>query len=86
MAEASYVTGETVCLGDVVELDGRLGRIVACMDTGQYSAEFPRETWAYLQTGVLWEGRDGGVVHMPSLLDPDAVLIRRKHKDEQVRE
>jgi hypothetical protein len=56
------------------------------MDCGQYSAEFPRETWAYLQTGVLWEGRDGGVVHMPSLLDPDAVLIRRKHKDEQVRE
>jgi hypothetical protein len=86
MAEVSYVTGETVCLGDVVELDGRLGRIVACMDAGQYSPEFSEEKWAYLQTGVLWEGSDGGVVHMPSLLDPDAVFIRRKHEGEQVRE
>ena len=82
MAEASYVTGETVCLGDVVELDGRLGRIVACMDSGQYSPGFPEKQWAYLQTGLLWEGSDGRVVHMPSPLDPDAVFIRRKHEDE----
>jgi hypothetical protein len=55
------------------------------MDIGQYSAEFPRETWAYLQTGVLWESRDGGVVHMPSPLDSDAIFIRREHKGEQAR-
>ena len=84
MAEASYVTGETVCLGDIVELDGRPGRIVACIDAGQYSTGFAEKQWAYLQTGVLWEGSDGGVVHMPSPLDADAVFIRRKHEDEQV--
>ncbi|HLM38838.1 MAG TPA: hypothetical protein VK434_04495 [Microvirga sp.] len=82
MAESSYVTGETVCLGDIVELDGRLGRIVACLDTGQYSPEFPEEQWAYLQTGVLWAGSDRDLVHTPLPLDADAVFIRRKHEDE----
>lgn len=82
MAQAIYVTGETVCLGDVVELDGRLGRIVACVDAGQYSPGLPAEQWAYLQTGVLWESGDGGVVHMPPRLDRDAVFIRRKHEGE----
>lgn len=81
MSETSYITGETVSLGDIVELGVREGRIVACMETGQYSPEFPEEEWAYLEKGILWEGADRGIIHVPSLSDPDVVFIKRKHED-----
>jgi hypothetical protein len=82
VGEVSYLVGEAVCLGDLVEIDGRKGQVVACMDADQYSIDFPRENWAYLKTGILWQSADIGLVHLPSLSDPDIVFIRRKHEDE----
>ncbi|WP_243368312.1 hypothetical protein [Microvirga solisilvae] len=81
VGDISYSTGETASLGDVVELDGRMGLVVACIESGQYAPEFPQEQWAYLETGVLWEGVEIGIVHIPSLLEPDIVFIRRKRED-----
>jgi len=80
MSQLFYTTGEEVRLGDIVEMDGRMGKIVACIESGQFSAGLPENNWAYLKTGVLWEGTELGLVHIPSLSDPDLIFIRCKHE------
>lgn len=82
MAQVSYSTGEEVCLWDVVEVSGRIGQIVANIESGQYLPAFPEGDWSYLQTGVLWENAELGLVHIPSLTETDVVFIRRQHEDD----
>jgi hypothetical protein len=79
--QISYNNGEKVCLGDIVEMDGRKGRIVACIACGRYSPGYPEADWSYLKVGVLWESAELGLVHIPSLSEPDVVFIQRKHED-----
>jgi hypothetical protein len=81
VAQVSYSTGEEVCLWDIVEIDGRAGQIVAIMEHGQYSQAYPEADWSYLETGVLWENVELGLVHIPSLTEADVVFIRR-HEDD----
>jgi hypothetical protein len=79
-----YSTGEVVCVGDIVEIDGRLGQIVACIECGQYDPEFPESDWSYLKTGFLWKNAALGLVHVSSLSEPNAVFIRREGRDNKV--
>lgn len=49
-----YLDGSVAHLGDRVRIrNGDTGVIVASIDTGEYSAEFPEREWVHLKTGVL---------------------------------
>ena len=79
-----YLNGQTVSLGDHVKLwDGRAGTIVCSIDTGEYSAEYPRSAWAYLNEGVLIRADSGELFHYTEA-DEDFELIsgepRKKKK------
>ena len=53
-------------VGDHVEVPGQMfGRIVANIDTGEYSPDYPASHWAYLQTGLLVETHEAGLIHLP---------------------
>jgi hypothetical protein len=81
MAQLQYATGEDVELGDVVEVDGRIGRVVANLEDDQYAPDYPRSEWFYLKTGILWESPILGFVHVPSM-DEDVIF---KGRGSQVR-
>lgn len=51
-------------LGDkVADRSGLRGRVVANVDRDEFSAECPRNEWAYLNRGVLVETEEAGLVH-----------------------
>jgi hypothetical protein len=84
MAQLQYATGEDVELGDVVEVDGRIGRVVANLGDDQYAPDYSRSEWSYLETGILWESPVLGLVHLPSI-DDDAVFKGRASQIERER-
>jgi hypothetical protein len=60
-----YSNGVEVRLGDRIRLfGGDIGLVVFSIDTDEYSAEFPREDWAYLQQGVMVRTDAGALVHI----------------------
>jgi hypothetical protein len=49
-----YTDGTVARVGDRVRIwNVETGVIVASMDTGEYSAEYPEAEWGYLKTGVM---------------------------------
>lgn len=50
-------------LGDRVTDGARRGRDVANIDRDEFSADFPKEEWAYLTHGVLVATEEAGIVH-----------------------
>ena len=73
-----YSDGQEVRVGDRVGLGGGLfGRVVAVMDTGEYSEHYSAEEWSYLGTGALVLSKDAGLIHCPSA-EGDLCLIGRK--------
>jgi hypothetical protein len=53
-------------VGDRVKVPGRMfGKIVANIDSGEYSTAYPASNWAYLKTGLLVETVEAGLVHLP---------------------
>ncbi len=51
-------------LGDkVADRSGLKGRVVANIDRDEFSAEYPKTDWAYLDRGVLVETEEAGLVH-----------------------
>ena len=67
----NYSDGQEMRLGDRVEDNGQAGVIVCCVDTDEYSGEFPRTTWDFLEGGVLIQFEGRGLVHY---LQPDEDL------------
>jgi len=64
-----YADGSDARLGDRVRIvNGDTGVIVASMDTNEYSAEYPAENYAHLQTGILVLTDRGALVRFE---DPD---------------
>lgn len=54
-------------LGDtVVDRSGLKGRIVANLNRGEFSLEFPKSEWAYLERGVIVMTAEAGLVHYES--------------------
>ena len=59
-----YPNGERIHQGDRVKLsNGELGTIVFSIDTAEYTAEFKKEEWAYLEKGVMVKTDDGTLIH-----------------------
>lgn len=72
-----YKDGSSVLVGDKVNLGGRVtGVVVAVIDTGSFSAEYPADEWDYLLTGVLVESSEAGLVYCENP-DHDFDLIAR---------
>lgn len=59
-----YRDGRLVNLGDIVIIDGQhSGKVVANIGNNEYSINYPKENWCYLQTGALIDTSFGGVIH-----------------------
>lgn len=72
-----YSNGEEVKVGDKVRMwEGCFGTVVCSIDTDEYSEEYPKENWAYLQSGVVFETDCVGLVHHDEA-DEDLELIER---------
>ena len=57
-------------LGDTVtDRVGLRGRVVANIDRDEFSAECPKNEWAYLSRGVLVETEEAGLVHYENAED-----------------
>src|SRR5581483_473880 len=48
-----YQGGSEAHLGDRVKINGDVGVIVASLDTGEFSGDYPKEEWEDLCDGVL---------------------------------
>jgi len=73
-----YPDGQEVRLGDRVRVDGDpTGLVVCCIETQEYTPEFPRAEWEYLQRGCLVRSSKHGLVHYQRP-DEDLELIERK--------
>jgi len=60
-----YDDGNTIKLADRVRLiNGEVGTVVLSIDTGEYAADFKKEDWEYLQTGILVRTENGALVHL----------------------
>jgi hypothetical protein len=67
-----YRNGVVARLGDQVRIGDTAGTVVASVDTDEYSAGFPRETWLdVLGSGILVEFETWGIVHC---IEPDEDL------------
>jgi hypothetical protein len=57
-------SGRGIHLGDIIEVRGRLRGVVVCViDDGEFTADYPKAEWAYLERGVLLDTAEAGVVH-----------------------
>jgi hypothetical protein len=53
-------------LGDTVSDNGGLtGRVVANLDSREFSPGLPRSEWEYLSSGIIVESDEAGLVHYP---------------------
>lgn len=71
-----YLDGKEVMLGDEVLVDGEKGRVVAVIDSHQFTDDYP-EGWSYLKKGALIEANVFGLLHYPEA-DDDFIFVRRK--------
>jgi hypothetical protein len=59
-----YGDGRHVAVGDRVKLwDDQFGIIVCSIDTGEFTKDYPKASWAYLNTGVLIKTDSGELFH-----------------------
>jgi hypothetical protein len=73
-----YPDGQEVRLGDRVMVgDDPNGLVVGCIETQEYTPEFPRAEWEYLQRGFLVRSSKYGLIHYQKP-DEDLELIERK--------
>ncbi|BAM92167.1 conserved hypothetical protein [Bradyrhizobium oligotrophicum S58] len=72
-----YADGQLVALGDRVRLGGDDGGlVVADIDTGQFSADFPQVEWTYLRKGALIRFPTYGLIHY-EVAEPGLELVSR---------
>ena len=61
------ISGKLIKVGDVVQADdGVIGKVVASIDTGEYSTTFVKSDWEYLKEGIVVESEELGLVHYKS--------------------
>lgn len=73
-----YPDGALARLGDkILVWDGNEGVVVCSMDTDEYSEEYPRENFGYLERGIMVLSEKAGLIHY---VEPEAemrLLARR---------
>lgn len=73
----NYCSGEPVMVGDRVAFAGCPGIVVFSNDDGLYTPDYPATDWAYLETGVMIDFPDLGLIHYTAP-DPDLRLTARE--------
>ncbi len=59
-----YKDGTPVKVGDHVKLPGNITGIVSCsIDTDEYTAEYARNDWEYLENGIMVNTEELGLIH-----------------------
>ena len=59
-----YSDGRAIAVGDRVRLwDDQYGVVVCSIDTGEFNTDYPKNTWAYLKSGILIKTDDGELFH-----------------------
>ena len=72
-----YSNGQSVLLGDEVDLGGGIaGTVVAIIDAGEFSSGYLESEWSYLLVGALVESPEGGLIHYPDF-GHDFALLKR---------
>ncbi len=65
-------------LGDRVQLGSDSGGTIVCIiEDDAYTADHPREQWAYLNKGLMAEFPTHGLIHYETL-EEDIIFIGRK--------
>lgn len=68
----NYPDGDVVRVGDLVELwPGCQGKVVASIDSGDYTPEFSERDWSYLKRGVLVRSDQAGLIHY---IEPETTM------------
>jgi hypothetical protein len=73
----NYATGESVKLGDRVDLCNSSGIVVCVIDTGEYCTAYPESQWNYLKRGVLIDFVMYGLLYYKEMIESDVKLIAR---------
>jgi hypothetical protein len=71
-----YQDGQTVLIGDRVRLGTDDGVVVFSIDTGEYDDLFPKTEWEYLESGIMVNLPNLGLVHIAEC-DPNLLLLER---------
>ncbi|MEI9406667.1 hypothetical protein [Mesorhizobium argentiipisi] len=59
-----YPDGTQARLGDkILVWEGNEGVVVCSMDTDEYSEEYPREAFGYLERGIMVLSEKAGLIH-----------------------
>lgn len=58
-----YESGEEVHVGDRVEFCGCPGTVVFAIEQDEWTPEFPKEQWDYLEHGFMVREDDGTLIH-----------------------
>lgn len=78
-----YADGNNAKLGDLIAIDTKYrGLVVACMDTDEYSADFPKEEWSYLIKGIMVDTDFGGLVYYKDEEVEHITLIQRNSSNQ----
>jgi WD40 repeat protein len=71
-----YADGQLVAVGDRVKLwDNEYGTVVSSIDTGEFTKEYPKTAWDYLNSGILIKADDGELFHYAEP-DEDFELVK----------
>ncbi len=70
-----YFSKKTVQLGDRVKLWDERGEIVAILDIGAFSKDYPEKDWRHLQTGALVKTDSGEIIRFVDLEDQEDVEL-----------
>ena len=74
-----YTDGTEARLGDRVKFsNGDLGFVVLSIDTDEYSKEFPKEEWSYLDKGLMVRTDNGALIHYEDPNIEEIFLVERK--------
>ncbi|WP_447589099.1 hypothetical protein [Aquipseudomonas campi] len=74
----NYSEGTEAMLGDEVLIaEKHKGIVVACIESGQYSKDYPKSNWSYLMSGVLIDTDFGGLIHYKNSASENIALVKR---------
>jgi len=72
-----YLDGQTVLVGDQVDLGGGMVGVVVCsFDEGLFAPDFPEAEWGEAKTGVMVRSEQAGLIHYAEP-NVDLVLLQR---------
>lgn len=74
-----YSDGNSILLGDFVDLGGGMtGVVVCCFDNSLFAPNFHKNEWDDFKTGVMIQSKEAGLIYYPEESDELTLLQRIK--------